>query len=87
MIVCDTGPLVAAALSNDADHAACVRLFNDMHAVGRDLPDIVFYTSMRRPQAQQGRAPGEWRSGHCIAESRVDLASRLAALRPITLAG
>lgn len=37
MIVCDTGPLVAAALSNDADHAACVRLFNDMHAVGRDL--------------------------------------------------
>lgn len=37
MIVCDTGPLVAAALSNDADHAACVRLFNDMHAAGRDL--------------------------------------------------
>ncbi len=37
MIVCDTGPLVAAALSNDADHTACVRLFNDMHAAGRDL--------------------------------------------------
>ena len=37
MIVCDTGPLVAAALANDADHAACVRLFNDMHAAGRDL--------------------------------------------------
>ena len=37
MIVCDTGPLVAAALSNDTDHAACVRLFNDMHAAGRDL--------------------------------------------------
>jgi uncharacterized protein len=37
VIVCDTGPLVAAALSNDADHAACVRLFNDMHAAGRDL--------------------------------------------------
>ncbi len=37
MIVCDTGPLVAAALSNDADHAASVRLFNDMHAAGRDL--------------------------------------------------
>jgi uncharacterized protein len=37
VIVCDTGPLVAAALSNDADHAACVRLFNDMHAVGREL--------------------------------------------------
>jgi uncharacterized protein len=37
VIVCDTGPLVAAALSNDADHAACVRLFNDMHAAGSDL--------------------------------------------------
>jgi predicted nucleic acid-binding protein len=37
VIVCDTGPLVAAALSNDTDHAACVRLFNDMHAAGRDL--------------------------------------------------
>jgi uncharacterized protein len=37
VIVCDTGPLVAAALSNDADHAACVRLFNDMHAAGRHL--------------------------------------------------
>jgi predicted nucleic acid-binding protein len=37
VIVCDTGPLVAAALSNDADHATCVRLFNDMHAAGRDL--------------------------------------------------
>ena len=37
MIVCDTGPLVSAALSNDADHAACVRLFSDMHAAGREL--------------------------------------------------
>jgi len=37
VIVCDTGPLVAAALSNDTDHDACVRLFNDMHAAGRDL--------------------------------------------------
>jgi len=37
MIVCDTSPLVAAALSNDADHAACVQLLTDMHAAGRDL--------------------------------------------------
>ena len=37
MIVCDTGPLVAAALSNDADHAACVRLFTEMHQAGRQL--------------------------------------------------
>jgi predicted nucleic acid-binding protein len=26
VIVCDTGPLVAAALSNDSDHKACVEL-------------------------------------------------------------
>jgi predicted nucleic acid-binding protein len=37
VIVCDTGPLVSAALSNDADHAVCVRLFSDMHAAGREL--------------------------------------------------
>ncbi|MGD0377325.1 MAG: PIN domain-containing protein [Streptosporangiaceae bacterium] len=37
MIICDTGPLVAAALSNDADHLACVKLFTDVHAAGIDL--------------------------------------------------
>jgi predicted nucleic acid-binding protein len=37
VIVCDTGPLVAAALSNDADHTACVRLFTEMHEAGRHL--------------------------------------------------
>ncbi|MGO8960700.1 MAG: type II toxin-antitoxin system VapC family toxin [Streptosporangiaceae bacterium] len=37
MIVCDTGPLVAAALSNDNDHLACVDLFNILHAAGRQL--------------------------------------------------
>ncbi len=37
MIVCDTGPLVAAALSNDADHPACVALFSELHAAGREL--------------------------------------------------
>jgi len=26
VIICDTGPLVAAALSNDADHLTCVRV-------------------------------------------------------------
>lgn len=30
-------PLVAAALSNDADHPACVRLFTDMHTARREL--------------------------------------------------
>lgn len=37
MIVCDTGPLVAAALSNDSHHLACIELFNDLHADRREL--------------------------------------------------
>jgi predicted nucleic acid-binding protein len=37
VIICDTGPLVAAALSNDADHLACVKLFTDLHAAGTEL--------------------------------------------------
>jgi uncharacterized protein len=37
VIVCDTGPLVAAALSNDSDHQACVTLFSELHEVGTEL--------------------------------------------------
>jgi predicted nucleic acid-binding protein len=37
VIVCDTGPLVAAALSNDADHRACVDLLTGLHLAGRGL--------------------------------------------------
>jgi uncharacterized protein len=37
VIVCDTGPLLAAALSNDKDHAACVALFTSLHEDRRDL--------------------------------------------------
>ena len=37
MIVCDTGPLVAAALANDSDHKACVELFDGLHAAGSQL--------------------------------------------------
>jgi uncharacterized protein len=37
VIICDTGPLVAAALANDADHAACVKLFTDLHEAGTEL--------------------------------------------------
>jgi predicted nucleic acid-binding protein len=37
VIICDTGPLVAAALANDADHWACVELFTKLHEAGRDL--------------------------------------------------
>jgi predicted nucleic acid-binding protein len=38
MIVCDTGPLVAAALSNDNDHHACVELLTDLHLANRAVP-------------------------------------------------
>ena len=31
MIVVDTGPLVAAALSNDVNHRRCVDLFTSVH--------------------------------------------------------
>ncbi|MFC3766458.1 type II toxin-antitoxin system VapC family toxin [Tenggerimyces flavus] len=37
MIVCDTGQLVAAALSNDDHHRACVDLFTGAHLAGHDL--------------------------------------------------
>jgi predicted nucleic acid-binding protein len=37
VILCDTGPLVAAALSNDADHHACVELLTGLHLAGRPL--------------------------------------------------
>jgi uncharacterized protein len=37
VIVCDTGPLVAAALANDDHHRACVELFTGLHLARRPL--------------------------------------------------
>jgi predicted nucleic acid-binding protein len=37
VIICDTGPLVAAALINDYDHHACVELLTGLHLAGRAL--------------------------------------------------
>jgi hypothetical protein len=37
VILCDTGPLVAAALTDDNDHHACVDLFTGLHLAGRAL--------------------------------------------------
>lgn len=37
MIVVDTGPLVAAVLSGDDDHRACVDLFASAHLGGEQL--------------------------------------------------
>ena len=37
MIVCDTGPIVAAALEDDAHHHECVELFTGLHLARRPL--------------------------------------------------
>jgi hypothetical protein len=37
VIVCDTGPLVAAAINDDARHRECVDLFTGLHRTGRVL--------------------------------------------------
>jgi uncharacterized protein len=37
VIICDTGPLVAAALINDDDHYACVELMTGLHLAGRQI--------------------------------------------------
>jgi predicted nucleic acid-binding protein len=37
VIVCDTGPLVAAAIKNDAHHRDCVDLFTALHLAGRRI--------------------------------------------------
>jgi predicted nucleic acid-binding protein len=37
VIVCDTGPLVAAAIRNDVDNHACTELFTGLHLAGRTI--------------------------------------------------
>jgi uncharacterized protein len=37
VIVCDTGPLVAAALANDQHHEACVGLFTQLHTARKEV--------------------------------------------------
>jgi len=37
VILCDTGPLVAAALSDDPDHHTCTELFTGLHLARRRL--------------------------------------------------
>lgn len=37
MILCDTGPIVAAALVGDDHHHECVELFTGLHLAGRAL--------------------------------------------------
>lgn len=37
MIICDTGPLVAAALTRDSEHERCVRMFTELHQANREL--------------------------------------------------
>jgi uncharacterized protein len=37
VILCDSGPLVAAAASNDSDHHLCVEMFTGLRLAGRRL--------------------------------------------------
>jgi uncharacterized protein len=37
VIVCDTGPLVAAAIADDVHHRDCVDLFASLHLAGRRI--------------------------------------------------
>jgi predicted nucleic acid-binding protein len=37
VILCDTGPLVAAAIRNDDDNHACTELFTGLHPAGRHI--------------------------------------------------
>ena len=37
MILCDSGPLIAAAAGNDADHHACMEMFTGLRLAGRRL--------------------------------------------------
>lgn len=37
MIICDTGPLVAAAINDDAHHRECVDLFTALHLAERAI--------------------------------------------------
>jgi hypothetical protein len=37
VIICDTGPLVAAALAKDPDHHRCVEMFTGLHLAHRQL--------------------------------------------------
>ncbi|RDI46766.1 type II toxin-antitoxin system VapC family toxin [Nocardia mexicana] len=37
MIVCDTGPLVAAAFTKDPDYHACAELFTSLHLANRPM--------------------------------------------------
>lgn len=37
MIICDTGPIVAAAIRQDDDFHACTELFTGLHLAGRQI--------------------------------------------------
>jgi hypothetical protein len=50
VIVVDTGPLVAAVLSNDADHRACVDLFASIHPSREQMVVSRRHLSVVRPR-------------------------------------
>lgn len=62
MIICDTAPIVAAALYKDPDHHRCVELFTVLRLANRQLlvPSVAFTllpTAESRPYRWAVRQP------------------------------
>lgn len=97
MILCDTGPLVAAALTSDNDHHACVELLTGLHLAGRALlvpgPVVaeVGYLLAREAGAQveamflQSLADGDLQPIDLIAEDYLRMADLVAQYADLPL--
>jgi len=60
VIVCDTGPLVAAAIKNDVRNGECVDLFTALHLAGRRILARLRRRRDWLPAQPRGR---RWRGG------------------------
>jgi predicted nucleic acid-binding protein len=56
VIFCDTRPLVAAAIKNDARHRECVDLFTALHLAGRRI--LVSRATVALPACRRGAQAG-----------------------------
>lgn len=79
MIVCDTGPLVAAALANDMHHAACVSMLTELHQDRRDLlipapvvAEVGYLLAREAGRSASGVLVPAVAYGWCVHASRFD---------------